>query len=124
MADTQFAGIVIRVEDMELCRAFYRDIIGLGAPVMDSSFWCEFAINDSVSLCLEQITPGESLPDPSTRSAWILKVDDLEVFTERLSCYGYISENTSADRFGYIVRIFADPEGNLFYATEKKQRQV
>ena len=47
-------GVVIQVSNLELCRAFYRDVLGLGAPVMDSSFWVEFRLDSQSSLFLEK----------------------------------------------------------------------
>ena len=42
--DGRFYGAIIRVADLGTCRAFYQDVIGLGPPVVDSSFWVEFQI--------------------------------------------------------------------------------
>ena len=47
-------GVVIQVSNLDLCRAFYRDVLGLGAPVMDSSFWVEFRLDSQSSLFLEK----------------------------------------------------------------------
>ena len=47
-------GIVIKVKNLTSCKAFYRDILNLGDPVMDSSFQVEFRCGGSFSLILEK----------------------------------------------------------------------
>ena len=39
-------GVIIKVNDLDLCRKFYRDVLNLGDPVLDSSFWVEFQTDD------------------------------------------------------------------------------
>lgn len=122
MNNNTFSGIVIRVKDLNLCRSFYQNVIGLGAPVMDSSFWCEFNINGNASLYLEMADTNEPLPAKSGRVAWMLQVENIQEFVSMMEKSGYVQEHDSADRMGYIVYAYRDPEGNLFYVTEKRLR--
>ncbi|MBR2426193.1 MAG: hypothetical protein IKB16_05560 [Lentisphaeria bacterium] len=122
MNKNTFSGIVIRVKDMDLCRSFYQNVVGLGAPVMDSSFWCEFNINGNSSLYLEKADIDETLHAATGRIAWMLQVPDLPAFTSQMEKSGYSVAHTSADRVGFIVYAYRDPEGNLFYVTEKRLR--
>ena len=47
-------GVIIKVNDINLCRRFYRDILNLGDPVVDSSFCVEFQVSKDFSLTLEK----------------------------------------------------------------------
>ena len=42
--DTKIFGVVVRVRNLELCRAFYRDVLDLWTPLLDSNFWVEFRL--------------------------------------------------------------------------------
>ena len=46
-------GIVLRVRDLTKCRAFYRDVLDLGNPVIDSNFQSVFDLGGDSSLCLQ-----------------------------------------------------------------------
>ncbi|MBO5803266.1 MAG: hypothetical protein J6R64_05950, partial [Lentisphaeria bacterium] len=98
MGKNTFSGIVIRVKDLDLCRSFYQNVIGLGMPVMDSSFWCEFNINGDSSLYLEKADKDETLPVSGGRIAWMLQVDNIQAFAATMEKSGYTQEHTSADR--------------------------
>ena len=54
-------GVVVKVENMKASRSFYRDVLNLGPPIMDSNFWVEFKLGSSASLILEQVDPAEKL---------------------------------------------------------------
>ncbi|NQZ59453.1 MAG: VOC family protein [Lentisphaeraceae bacterium] len=43
-------GIIISVADLDRARAFYRDVLGLGAPVVDSNHWIEFQMENGLIL--------------------------------------------------------------------------
>ncbi len=115
-----FSGVVIRVQNLETCRSFYRDVLNLGVPVLDSNFWVEFRINGNTSLYLEKAECGEKIAAPNSRIAWMLHVKDLKAFEENMEKYGYHGNTDSADRIGFPVRYFQDPEGNGFYVAEIK----
>ena len=119
MRCTIVTSILIRVTNLETCRAFYRDILGLGAPMLDSNFWVEFQLGNT-SLCLEKADWSEKLPPKSARVSWMLTVESLENFSTMMQKYGYAEGTDSSDRLGFPVKIFADPEGNPFYVTERK----
>lgn len=108
-------GVIIKVENLELCRTFYRDVLNLGEPIMDSNFWVEFRVNDNFSLILEKIRPEEKLSVKKGRISWLYRVDDIERVVDRLSKQGYEPLADEKDRIGYKVIKFCDPEGNPFY---------
>ena len=115
-----FSGVVIRVNNLDICRPFYRDVLGLGAPVMDSNFWVEFRVNGTMSLFLEKAEWGEKIIPPNERVAWFLQVPSLAEFIQKMEKYGYQKETASADRVGFPVRVYKDPEGNEFFVSEMK----
>lgn len=113
--DSSLFGVVIKVKNLELCKAFYRDILDLGQPLMDSNFWVEFKLTPMGSLFLEKAEWDEPVPQANGRIAWLYKTDKLSEIKEKLMSYGYNSCNVCTDKVGFEVCRFADPEGNPFY---------
>jgi len=116
----QLHGIVIRVENLEICRAFYRDILQLGNPVMDSNFWVEFKLRDESSLFLEKMDEQVRASAARNRFSWIYDVEDTNALIDRLSDYGYESTTTRTVQAGYSLIKFYDPEGNSFYVADQQ----
>jgi catechol-2,3-dioxygenase len=120
---TRFYGAVVKVRDMDRCRAFYANVIGLGEPVIDSNFWVEFeVVPGAMVLALEQ---SNSVPeDPAERGggqvAWCLEVEDLTAFRQQLAGQGCPPQSKTALPAGPETLTFLDPEGNAFMAVEKK----
>ena len=114
-------GIVIKVKNLTTCKVFYRDVLGLGDPVLDSNFRVEFQINDSFCLILEK-TPYEAvLPRASGRISWLFDTD-AGTIRDRLKAYGYaVPELPETEQKGEAFCRFADPEGNPFYVTAGKK---
>lgn len=116
-------GMILKVRNLALCRAFYKNILSLGDPVIDSSFMCEFRLKGDFSLILEK-AEWEFMPEgKENRSSWILHTDDLTLFQENLLQYGYKAENREADTFGVRLLKYRDPEGNAFYVTGAEPRK-
>ena len=114
-------GVVVKVENLDVARAFYRDTLGLGAPVMDSTFWVEFKVDGNASLFLEQAHPGEKLVPTRGRVAWICETPNLDEIVSRLTELGHESVAAATEKAGYQVLRFQDPEGNPFYLKPVKQ---
>ena len=112
---TSLLGVVVKVENLDIARAFYRDVLELGAPVMDSTFWVEFKIGNNASLFLEQAHPEEKLVPTKGRVAWICETSNIDCIVDKLRELGHEPASTSAERAGYQVLQFQDPEGNPFY---------
>ncbi len=108
-------GIVVKVSNLEISRAFYRDILQLGTPVMDSNFWVEFNLPCGTSLYLEKLDEMAASAAVKSRISWVYKVENPDALIERLSEYGYDSTTTREIRVGYKLVKFYDPEGNSFY---------
>ena len=116
----ELLGVVIKVENLDVARAFYRNVLDLGAPVMDSNFWIEFKLGNSASLVLEQARPGEKLVSTKGRVAWICETHDLDEVVDRLQEMGHDPVNGETDKIGFKVLQYRDPEGNPFYITSVK----
>ena len=116
-----FYGVIIKVKNLDVCRSFYRDILGLGAPIIDSSFWIEFKVQEDVALVLEPVIEGETIPEKDGRTSWLYKVEDLDGMIHRLEEHGYEPVRGEQERLGYRVYVFNDPEGNHIYLFSGKE---
>ena len=113
--DKQFR-IMIRVNDLDVCRGFYRDILNLGEPQLDSSFAVAFSLNGGAELVLEKTQAGY-LDHGCSAISLGLEVDDneFETIRKRLedTCGATLTEVTI---FGDSTALRgSDPEGNSFY---------
>ena len=118
--EQQLPGIVIKVSNLEISRAFYRDILKLGTPVMDSNFWVEFKLPCGSSLYLEKLDEKPASEAAKSRISWVYKTKDVSALVERLGEYGYESTTTREVRVGFQLIKFDDPEGNSFYVSDEK----
>lgn len=113
------AAIVVKVNDLAMCRVFYRDILALGEPVTDSSIRTEFDFNANCRLVLVKVSPGEVLPPPSERLLFCIVSDRTSELADRLATCGYapvtfIPSCGCQDGVSDGAFAFRDPEGNLF----------
>ena len=113
-------GVVIKVENLSVCRTFYRDILRLGPPVMDSNFWVEFKLNNSAFLLLEEAAQGEKLSNARGRVGWICEVENFMETVDLLKEKGHDPIAREEERGGKKVLPFCDPEGNPFYLVTDK----
>lgn len=116
-------GIVIKVKNLTSCKAFYRDILNLGEPVLDSSFRVEFRCGDSFSLILEKISWDETGFAFPERIAWFYGSGNALDIQKKIHSYGYsdkCSISTAAKGGASLCR-FTDPEGNSFYVPAPKK---
>ena len=112
--------VVIQVSYLDRCRAFYRDVLGLGAPVMDSSFWVEFRLDSQSSLFLEKSEVLDTSRNGG-RISWIYKTDDPDSLMDILASYGYVPKKIPTDQVGFTVYRLHDPEGNPFFIAPKEE---
>jgi catechol-2,3-dioxygenase len=113
-------GVVVKIENMKVSRSFYRDVLNLGPPIMDSNFWVEFKLGSCTSLILEQVDPSEKLSVSRGRMAWLCETSEFEATVENLSKNGFEPISDETERVGVKVRLYADPEGNPFYLCEPR----
>ena len=121
MKKTAF-GIVLKVKNLPACRAFYRDILELGEPFLDSSFRVEFRFSEEFSLILEKNPWETDLPPAGERVAWLYAAGNAETIRQRMTDYGYPvpAATPPNDRGGMALCHFSDPEGNPFYVPSGK----
>ena len=112
MNATRF-GLILKVNDLDASRIFYRDLLQLGEPVLDSTFAVVFHLTEELALTLEKSAAGY-LEHASAASTFSFAVPDLEAFACRLDDCGYPLEKDPI-RIGIIeYRRGTDPEGNPF----------
>lgn len=112
-------NITVLVENINICRYFYREILFQTEPVLDSNFQVIFPINNETSLILES-SPGPKFEHSACACRIELAVDDLQSLKERMLKNGAplteaFSRSHSPFYHGY------DPEGNLlcFYESDR-----
>ena len=118
-------SLVLQVSDLAAERAFYRDVVGLGEPVMNSNVWVEFKLNEGASFCLEQAAPNKAPLPPHGRTEYLFLVDSLEEFEKRYhehSFQGEPAEGVPCGQTGIHAVQYPDPEGNLFRVTDRRHR--
>lgn len=114
--DNKKTGIVIKVKNLTSCKAFYRNILDLGDPILDSNFRVEFQCGSSFSLVLEKTPWDEPLPPASNRIVWLYQTADAKTVWTKMISYGFPVPNLSeVVANGERLCRFADPEGNPFY---------
>ena len=117
------SAVIIKVQNLNICRAFYKDLLELGAPVMDSNFWVEFKLGDYASLILEQIITGEPVPEGRGRIAWLCAVNDYNEIIEQLKENGYDPLGEEEEHWGMKTLTFLDPEGNPFTICDEHKKR-
>lgn len=118
------ASFVLAVSDLSAERAFYRDVVGLGDPVLNSNVWVEFALDDGSSFCLEKATGDKAALPPVGRTGFLFFVESLDDFDKRYREHGFDGESAGipCDQTGFHARQYPDPEGNLFRVTDRRLR--
>jgi catechol 2,3-dioxygenase-like lactoylglutathione lyase family enzyme len=125
MSMTHRISLVLSVADIAAQRAFYRDVVGLGEPVMNSNVWVEFKLNDGASFCLEQAAPSKAPVPPHSRTEFLFFVDSLDEFGKRYRALGFqgaSEEGVPCEQVGFRALQYSDPEGNLFRVTDRRHR--
>ena len=107
-------GVIIKVNDIDLCRNFYRDVLNLGNPAIDSSFEIEFQINNDFSLVLEK-TDTRFLEHESSATSWSYRVDNIDEVRYRSRLHGYTLNMEKRSHEGEVLYRCQDPEKNIFY---------
>ena len=106
-------GVVIQVHDLTQVKAFYRDVLKLTGPTVDSTFWVEFALPGNGIVALEKCE--NVVPTARKREiSWVLHVDDFEEKVKDLRDRNVPEVRPSLDIPGKRCHTFADPEGNPF----------
>ena len=119
---TTRACFVLSVADIAAQRKFYRDIVGLGEPVMNSNVWVEFKLDGGTSFCLEQAAPNKPPMPPHGRTEFLFFVDSLDAFEKRYRSQVGLDapDGVPCGQTGIRAVQYPDPEGNLFRVTDKQ----
>ena len=122
---TTRACFVLSVADIAAQRKFYRDVVGLGEPVMNSNIWVEFKLGGGASFCLEQAAPNKPPLPPHSRTEFLFLVDSLDEFEKRYHASGILGtseEGLPCEQIGIRAVQYPDPEGNLFRVTDRRHK--
>lgn len=107
-------GVIIKVNNIDLCRNFYRNVLKLSSPVIDSSFCVEFQVSDNFFLMLEK-TDARFLEHESSATSWSYKVADIKEVEYLARLHGYKLHMDKRSHEGEILYRCQDPEKNIFY---------
>lgn len=108
------SGVLIRVKDLKTERYFYRDILKLGEPVVDSEFWVEFSAPDGSRIILEK-SEASYLEHLTSATTLVLATPYLQEVRQEMNSHKYpISEELKLHPGEAFYR-GEDPEGNVFY---------
>ena len=117
MEKTAFS-IVLQVKNLPVCKAFYRDVLELGDPVLDSNFRVEFKVGDSFSLILEKNPWDAPLSPVAGRISWLFNGCSAEKIWKKMHACGYpVPSRSCTDKADRAFYRFTDPEGNSFYVS-------
>jgi predicted enzyme related to lactoylglutathione lyase len=104
--------VSISVPDLDQARAFYRDVLGFGAPVYDlpEAAWIEFESGSAAGNLA--VTSAEAGWAPSTGTTVVLNVEDCHAACAELRRRGVRCEDPVVFP-GYVTFCgFYDPFGN------------
>ena len=105
-------GCHIKVNNINSLKVFYRDIIGLGNPLVDSNFWVEFPLPQNGLLVLEQV--NNVVPEENKQDVCCLLVsDDFEGVLKRLEEKQINPLRPSIEIPGRESLSITDPEYNV-----------
>ncbi len=114
--------VIIKVINLDICRSFYRDILNLGEPALNSNFWVEFKLPCNFTLVLEKVDRrGIS---ETENMVWGCQVENIDLIKSRLDEYSYHIPPEKAHRIGVDFYICHDPEGNAFYLLPKPHGEM
>ena len=108
------SGVLIRVADLDQQRIFYRELLMLGNPLVDSAFWVEFSAPDGTRIILEK-SEAAYLEHEVSATTLVLSTPHLAKIRTELELHNY---PITADEKAHPGEVFyrgQDPEGNVFY---------
>jgi catechol-2,3-dioxygenase len=115
-------GCLLRVSDLNKVRTFYRDVLELGDPIVDSNFWLEFGLPGNGILAIEQcntVCPDENRQDVSC----LIEVDHFELRMKTLEARSVKPIRPSRELPGLETATVSDPEGNMITLYSRKKAE-
>ena len=85
--EIQRFGIVVKVNDLDACRIFYRELFAPLLPVMDSTFTVVFELAPNLTFSLEK-SNAPYLEHSSCAQGWKFDSADFESLRRRLAAAG------------------------------------
>lgn len=111
-------SVVVKVNDLDTCRAFYRDLLDLGEPSIDSSFAVRFTLSDDFCLILEKVS-APFLEHASAATCWSFECSDIPALSKRLDDCGYAPLTPLRGSCRTDFYRGRDPENNVFLVRER-----
>ena len=108
------SGVLIRVKDLKTLRYFYRDILKLGEPKVDSDFWVEFSAPDGSRIILEK-SEATYLEHHASATTLVLATPHLDEIRQAMCSHNYHISDDLKLHPGEAFYRGEDPEGNIFY---------
>ena len=116
-------GVIIKVNNIDICRNFYRNVLNLGDPVTDSNFCVEFQINDNFFLMLEK-TDARFLEHESSAVSWSCEVASITDVRYNARLHGYQLNMNKRTHEGEVLYRCQDPEKNIFYLFSDEEEKT
>ena len=111
-------GIVIRTSDMQKSRLFFRNVLMLGEPEMDSNFWLEFALPGGGYLFVEASPAPPIMLEGYRRMPWVYQPKNPSKVLSSLRKAGYDTEAKVMEQGGMTLHRVLDPDDNIFFVAE------
>lgn len=109
--------IVILVENIDVCRYFYREVLRVGELIADSNNRVVFAIGENAFLVLEK-SAVNFMEHASGAVRMAFECDDVAALEARMIKDGSRLSD-SFERLGRSCYRGCDPEGNPFFVWQK-----
>ena len=106
--------VLLQVRDLLTVKTFYQHTLKLEKPIVDSSFWVEFAVPNVGVLVLQQTNIVAENGGPRHGISWLLPVEKLEAKLDEMNGLGILPLRPPIEIPGRRSITFSDPEGNLF----------
>lgn len=111
-------GVVIRTSDMQRCRFFFRNVLMLGEPELDSNFWLEFALPKGGYLFVEASPAPPIMLEGYRRMPWVYQPENPRKVLASLEKSGYDTEAKVLEEGGMTLHRVLDPDNNIFFVAE------
>ena len=108
------SGVLIRVGNLDHERLFYRKMLRLGEPVVDTGFWVEFLTPGGSRIILEK-SEAPYLEHASSATTLVLATPECEAIRRDLEQQGFAVTANEHVHPGEAFYRGQDPEGNVFY---------
>jgi len=112
------SGVLIRVNDLCGQKIFYRDLLKLCNPVVDSAFWTEFSAPDGSRIILEK-SEAPYLDHDTSATTLVIATPYLDEIRRDLAAHNYPITSDEKPHPGEVFFRGQDPEGNVFYLCRK-----